>query len=83
MKHWQATNALSPPEQRATAPEHGTRCDCVHDAECHDPATGACLYTNPTHGPCPCAATPALTRKALRAAHETLRDLLSQQENRR
>jgi hypothetical protein len=90
--HWQATVYMNPdeqlpdeqlPEQRATAPEHGVRCDCVHGAACHDPATGACLYTNPIHGPCPCAATPPLTRKALRTAHETLRDVLNEQANRR
>ena len=45
-------------------------CDCTHAPEHHDPLTGACLRVNPTYGPCPCHATPASTRVALRAAFE-------------
>lgn len=39
---------------------------CIHHPEHHDPVSGACLYTNPTYGPCSCDATPAATRAALR-----------------
>ncbi len=68
-EHWQA------PERSA--------CSCVHDARYHDPVSGACLYTNPTYGPCPCAATPASTRAALDAAHEKLQARLQHQSDRR
>jgi len=44
-------------------------CDCIHAWAVHDSLTGACLYINPIHGPCPCRATPESTRKALEAAH--------------
>ena len=50
-------------------------CDCTHDERHHDPISGACLYTNPTFGPCPCAATHDDTRAALWAAHRTLKEL--------
>ncbi len=55
------------------------RCDCSHEPEHHDPVSGACFYANPTHGPCPCAATPPATRAALEAAHRTLKRVLAEQ----
>lgn len=54
-------------------------CDCIHDSEVHDPTTGACLYTNPTFGPCPCAATEKATGEALKAAHRQLKAALAMQ----
>lgn len=50
-------------------------CDCTHDGAFHDPVSGACLQTNPIHGPCPCAATPDSTRKALTLVHKALRTI--------
>jgi len=43
------------------------RCNCIHPESAHDPETGACLATNPVHGPCPCAATPESVRAELEA----------------
>ena len=54
-----------------------SRCDCIHEKSVHDPVSGACLYTNPTFGPCPCAATPEPTRAALTMAHTRLREALA------
>lgn len=62
-----------------TKPKRPKACDCTHEAAHHDPATGACFYTNPSLGPCPCAATPEPTRAALTAAHRCLRATLKEQ----
>lgn len=51
-------------------------CDCVHPLAFHDPLTGACLYTNPIHGPCPCKATPERTRLVLERVHRALKQAL-------
>lgn len=48
-------------------------CDCIHEPGHHDPKTGACLYTNPSFGPCPCAATPPESRAALQRVYDTLK----------
>lgn len=66
---------MSKPEQVAEAVEAAQSCDCIHDAEHHDAATGACHYTNFDYGPCPCAATPKAVRVAMRAAWKSQRDL--------
>lgn len=39
-------------------------CDCTHDQEAHDSASGACQSMKPIFGACPCAATPESVRTA-------------------
>ena len=67
-------------EDGADAELVGALCSCIHDPSVHDPRTGACLYTIPTFGPCPCDATPSDTRQALEAAHYKLKEVLEEQE---
>lgn len=64
-------------------PKDAKPCDCIHEPEHHCPRTGACLYTNPTLGPCPCAATPKDTREALWAWHNTLKRVLERERGQR
>ncbi|HEY6207513.1 MAG TPA: hypothetical protein VIW28_00510 [Gemmatimonadales bacterium] len=45
------------------------RCDCIHSPLYHG-ADGSCLKLNVIYGPCPCAATPPATRKAMEAVHQ-------------
>lgn len=54
-------------------------CDCIHVTDHHDHITGACHYTNPIHGPCPCAATPPAVRAAQEAAWAVLRRVLERE----
>lgn len=54
-------------------------CDCIHDPEHHCPHSGACLYTNPFTGPCPCAATKPGTLAALTSAWRALQRVLREQ----
>jgi hypothetical protein len=61
------------------AVEPAGACDCTHEPDHHDRLTGACLYTSPVHGPCPCAATPPSTRAALTSAHLALKRVLESQ----
>lgn len=65
--------AASTGETTTPTPAFEPGCDCVHPSGFHDPETGACLYTNPAHGPCPCAATSVRTRAALWRVHRELR----------
>ena len=57
----------------------GPECSCTHDPVHHDTITGACHYTNVTHGPCPCAATPDEVRKAQLLAFKRQREVLKAQ----
>lgn len=41
-------------------------CDCIHESDEHDPISGACLWVNPTFGPCRCAGTPRAFYEAQR-----------------
>lgn len=61
------------PEACGTTSSPTAKCDCIHAGEHHCPRTGACFYTNPTAGPCPCAATPKPVREALEAAWSAMR----------
>jgi len=49
-------------------------CSCIHQRAVHCPITGACLYTNPIHGPCPCDSTPDDVRVALSTAWRDLKE---------